>query len=100
MYSELKFTKSSTINIAVEIEAFEGVKRIAQKVALDFEKVVGSSPIIEENISEEINIVFATLGHSPFVRTLIAEGEFDATTIEGKNEVYAIQFIDNKLVIN
>ena len=95
----MKFNQISKINMAVEATAYEGVKRIATKVAGDFEKVLGVKPIISENISPEIEIIFATLGHSPFVDTLIEEGKFDATPIEGKNEVYAIQFISNKLLI-
>lgn len=99
MNQQLKFDKLSSIYIAVEKEAFEGVKRIARKVAGDFEKVVGVMATIKENIAEDTNIVFATLGNSPYVNGLIAAGKFDQASIEGKNEVYAIQFIDNKLVI-
>ena len=99
MDKELKFNQSSTINIAVETEAFLGVKMIARKVTKDFEKVVGVTPVISENISEEINIIFATLGHSPFVDSLVISEKFDATSIKGKNEVYAIQFIDDQLIV-
>ena len=97
--NQLNFTKTSNMRITVEKEAFEGVKRIAQKVASDFEKIVGVMPMITADISVEINIVFATLGNSSFVDSLIADGKFDAATIAGKNEVYAIQFIDDQLVI-
>ena len=99
MSKKLEFNQSSTINIAVEASAFLGVKRIAEKVAQDFEKIVGVMPTIVENISAEINIVFATLGNSPFVDALVAEGKFDANSIAGKHEVYASGFIDNKLTI-
>jgi len=95
----MKFNQTSKINIAVEITAYEGVKRIAQKVAKDFEKIVGVMPVIQENISSEINIIFATLGSSDYVDNLVADNKFDPTTIKGKNEVYAIKFIDDKLVI-
>jgi len=97
--NNLKFYKSTPISIAVEATAYEGVKRIANKVAKDFEKIIGTLPTIGENISSEINIIFATLDHSSFVDTLITDGKFDAKSIQGKTEVYAIQFIDKKLVI-
>lgn len=99
MSKRLKFSKSSSIKIVVEASASHGVKRIAKKVAQDFEKVVGVLPIIEESISEEIDFVFATLGSSAFVDALTADSKFDSASIEGKTEVYTIQFIDNKLVI-
>ena len=99
MIKELKFNQKSVINIAVEIEAHLGVKKIAGKVAQDFEKIIGVTPTIEENISGAINIVFATLGSSSFASYLIETGKFDATKILDKREVYAIQFIDDKLVI-
>ncbi|MCL2560640.1 MAG: glycosyl hydrolase 115 family protein, partial [Turicibacter sp.] len=99
MKTKLTFNTSRAINIATEAQAFEGVKRIAEKVAKDFEKVVGVKPTIATTISQDTHIVFATLGQSPFVDALIAKGKFDPATIAGKNEVYATQFIDNQLVI-
>ena len=99
MNKQLKFNKSSNINIAVEAHAFEGVKRIALKVAKDFEKVLGVTPAITDSISEEIDIVFATLGKSDFVDGLVDAGKFDASLLEGRNEVYAIEFIDGRLIV-
>jgi len=99
MSEALKFNQSTAIQIAVEKEAFLGVKKIAAKVAKDFEKVVGVLPVIHETISEEITIVFATLGSSAYVDELVAKDKFDKTAIEGKREVYAIQFIANQLVV-
>lgn len=99
MSQELKFTKSSSINILVEKEAFEGVRRVAAKVAKDFEKILGIVPKFQENISGGINVIFATFGNSPLVDAMIADGKFDSEKIAGKNEVYATQFIDDKLVI-
>ena len=82
----------------VETEAFEGVKRIAQKVANDFEKVCGTLPTIAESFSPNGNcentIIFATLNKSPLTDTLAREGKFDPSDIQGKREVYGIKFID------
>ncbi|MCL2410523.1 MAG: glycosyl hydrolase 115 family protein [Treponema sp.] len=87
----------------VEFEAFEGVKRIAQKVALDFEKVSGIMPDITEtfpiDVDSENIVVFATLGKSPIVEKLISEGKFDPSAINGKREVYRIMFIGKMLLI-
>ncbi|MCL1991240.1 MAG: glycosyl hydrolase 115 family protein [Defluviitaleaceae bacterium] len=95
----MKVNQSNPVNIAVEAAAYEGVKRIAEKVATDFEKVVGVTPIISECITEDVTIIFATLGRSAFVDGLILAGKFDKASIDGKNEVYAIQLIDDQLVI-
>ncbi|GBU28444.1 hypothetical protein R84B8_02003 [Treponema sp. R8-4-B8] len=87
----------------VENEAFEGVKRIAKKVGADFEKVCGASPTFSQNVllaaKKPNTIIFATLGKSPFVDTLISEGKYDSSAISGKREVYSIKFIDNALLV-
>jgi len=84
----------------VENTAFEGVKRIAAKVALDFKKVGGELPEITDSFTDDVNpIIFATLGRSQLVDGFIKDGKFDASAIEGKREVYQITFIDNSLLI-
>jgi hypothetical protein len=78
----------------VETEAFEGVKKTAQKVAKDFEKVCGRLPkITEELYSGEIVFIFATLGKSPLTDKLINEGKFNLSNIRGKREVYQISLL-------
>jgi len=88
--------------LTVEQEAFEGVKRIAKKVALDFEKVFGVLPDITDAYPDspdsslcDYNIIFATAGKSPFVNKLINENKFDPSAVNGRNEVYQIKFLDN-----
>ncbi|MCL2802164.1 MAG: glycosyl hydrolase 115 family protein [Treponema sp.] len=86
----------------VENEAFAGVKRIAQKAALDFQKVTGTLPVISETLNNgasQNTIVFATLGKSPYIDLLISKGKFDPSAVRNKREVYQIIFIDNVLVI-
>jgi hypothetical protein len=87
-------------NFIVEPEAFEGVKRIAKKIALDFEKVGGEFPVIADSFKAgESSVVFATLGKSPFADKQINEGKFDTCEILGKREVYKIKFIDSKTLL-
>jgi len=85
--------------IIAEPEAFEGVKRIAEKVALDFKKVTGSLPDITESIPDNTDcdtlIIFATLGNSPVIELLKNEGKFDPSAVSGKREVYQIKLIEN-----
>ncbi|MCL2181702.1 MAG: glycosyl hydrolase 115 family protein, partial [Treponema sp.] len=81
----------------VESEAFEGVKRIAKKAALDFEKVTGTLPNIAEAPSADcdLNVIFATVGKSPIADKLASGGKFDSSAVRGKREVYQIKLIDS-----
>jgi hypothetical protein len=79
----------------VEPDAFEGVKRIARKVAGDFGKICGKTPeITEKTGNAPCLILFATLGKSPLTDRLTREGKFDPSLIRGKREVYQIKLID------
>ncbi len=79
----------------IENEALEGVKRIAGKVAADFERVCGSLPSITDKPENSGNaVLFATLGHSPLLDTLAKAGEFDPSLLQGKREIYQIKFIE------
>ncbi|MCL2018902.1 MAG: glycosyl hydrolase 115 family protein [Oscillospiraceae bacterium] len=84
----------------VEKEAFEGVKRIAVKVAKDFEKVCGERPVISEELIPGPNtVIFATLDKSPLVDKLISDGEFEPSEIRGKREVYRIKKLENQALL-
>jgi len=93
----------NNFKFTVETEAFEGVKRIAAKVAKDFEKVCGTLPEITQAFSggenSESAVIFATLGKSPLADRFISEGKFDASAIQNKREVYQIKFIGDTLLI-
>jgi hypothetical protein len=85
----------NNFTFTVEKEAFEGVKKIAEKVALDFEKVGGSLPEISETFKGGRNsIIFATLGKSP-----LAEKYADVSAIAGKREVYQIKLLEDKTLL-
>ncbi|MDR1836282.1 MAG: glycosyl hydrolase 115 family protein [Treponema sp.] len=91
-----EYSAQNAFPFIVESEAFEGVKRIAQKVAADFEKVCGVQPqITEEPVKSETMIIFATLGKSQLTDKLTNAGKFDSSLIRGKREVYQIKFIDS-----
>ena len=92
----------SKFTFIVENEAFEGIKRIAKKVASDFKKVCGVYPAFLQTVplTEKSNtVIFATLGKSRFVDTLISEKKYDSSVISGKREVFNIKFIDNTLLV-
>jgi len=93
---DIEYSAKNPCLFIVENAAFEGVKRIAKKVAADFEKVCGSLPKITEKLENGGNaVVFATLGKSQLLDTLKSAGKFDPSLILGKREVYQIKLIDN-----
>jgi hypothetical protein len=92
----IEYSAKNPCPFMVEREAFEGVKRIAKKVAADFEKVCGSLPEITDKLENNGNaVIFATLGKSPLADALASAGKFDMSLIRGKREVYQIKLIDN-----
>ncbi len=82
----------------VEETAFEGVKRIAAKVAADVEKVTGILPEIVDTLDglkgTDTQVVFcATLGKSALLQKL--QGALRTAEVEGKREVYEISLLPN-----
>jgi hypothetical protein len=92
----IEYSKQNALPFTVESEAFGGVKRIAKKVAADFEKVCGVCPQVTETLPKsETAIIFATLGKSQLTDKLVGAGKFDPSPIRGKREVYQIKLIDS-----
>ncbi len=101
MKMELK--KDSLPPVLVESGAFEGVRRIAGKVAEDIRKVTGGLPkvVTEEGLSAAASsqvILCATLGKSRILDALAARGLVDTEELQkdGKGpkwEVYRIRLI-------
>ncbi len=89
------------ITIFVEKEAYEGVYKIAEKVALDFEKVCNQKPQIIRTIdsckeSQSTPVVLcATLGHSPLIDQLVAAGKLDISALQGKWECFLRTVVKN-----
>lgn len=80
----------------VEESAFEGVKRVAAKVAGDVEKVSGAKPDIltsADNAGERL-VLCATLGRSALADALVAEGKLDVSAVSGKREVFALKIVE------
>lgn len=83
------------VSLLVEAEAFEGVKRIAGKVAEDIRKVTGSRPQVLERLGagQRQAVLCATLDRSALARALEEAGLLDAAGLRGRREVYLIQKI-------
>lgn len=87
--------------ILVEASAFEGVKRIAAKVALDIEKVTGILPPViteEEFLAGKFEqvILCATVGQSAMLDELEESGHLNLYKVRGKREVFQLQFVESK----
>lgn len=80
--------------LLVEPEGFEGVRRIAGRVARDIEAVTGFAPEVTDRLPEDGSplILCATLGQSPLADRLLARGVLDEKRLRGKREVFQIRF--------
>ena len=85
--------------LMTEETAYPGVRRIADKVAGDFEKVTGTRPGVisgagavreaKGSSGKTVVILAATLGRSPLTRELISAGRLSQELLEkicGKRE--------------
>lgn len=89
--------ENQAVPLLVETGAFEGVRRIAGKVAEDICKVTGKKPqVLEESqlAAGQIRaILCATVDKSPLTAALEQAGVLDLNAVRGKREVYRIQKI-------
>ena len=97
---KINFDKEHIPQIVVESGGYEGVRRIAGKVAEDVCKVAGFRPevVTEREISSTQIILCATLGKSPMLDALAEAGLFETACLRradgGKKwEVYRIQML-------
>ena len=74
----------------LEPQAYEGVRRIAGKVAGDIEAVTGVRPAVVDHWDGGQVIVCATLGKSALAENLVAQGVLEERRLSGKREVYQI----------
>lgn len=92
------FEREKTAVFYLEPEALPGVKKIAEKVAQDFEKVCGAKPEIVETVCEEETVIFAaTVGHSPLLEEMERQGRLDLTDVRDKWEVFSIQCVEKPM---
>jgi hypothetical protein len=79
-----------------EQQAFNGVRKIADKVMQDVELVFGISSSSTEELDKLTSnaVIYGTIGRSPVLETLSEQGFIDLETIKGKREVYLFQTID------
>lgn len=81
-----------------EAQALPGVKRVAGMVKQDIELVTGVSPAgITSGQGSGCAVLYGTIGHSPMLDALEAQGKIALNAIRGKWECYSFQVIENPL---
>lgn len=91
------YREQAVSDLIVEPEAYEGVRRIAGKVAADMENVFGAQPRILDGLEEAgaYPVICATLGKSPLVDELAQRAKLPLSRIQGKRECYFLRFVRN-----
>lgn len=78
-----------------EAQALPGVKRVAGMVKQDIELVTGVLPAgITAGQGSGCAVLYGTIGHSPMLDALEAQGKIALNAIRGKWECYSFQVIE------
>ena len=81
---------------------FSGVKKIADKVCLDVERVTGKKTAVSAGtVTLEGAVLFATLGKAPLADKLASENGLsdEVSKITGKRECYVFAVKSDKIII-
>ena len=72
---------NSNVSFLIEDSAFPGVLKIADKVCTDIERVTGKAPAKIKNVQDAKDglIIFGTVGKSPMLDQLAADGKIHVT---------------------
>jgi len=75
---------------------FAGVERVAGHLQDDVERVTGVRPTLALDTVPQVPnlIVIGTLGESPLVDQLVADGRLDVTEVQGRWETFVLQAVD------
>jgi hypothetical protein len=98
------YDKNTVPGFYIDIGADEGIKRIAQKVVEDFNKVTGRNETVkilsDYSIKEgEKAVIFACKGKSHILDLLEKSGKIDCNGLNGKWEVYGNWIVDDSVLI-
>lgn len=99
MFELVKGGKAAGIYVDEKASDYVGLSHVAKKLAEDVQMVTGVAPKQDEELTEEFQIVAGTLGQSPVVDGMVADGSLDVSAIQGKRESYALRLVGKKLVV-
>jgi len=89
----------SNLRFYIENSISSGVRKIADKVRLDVQRVTGVMPEYAENLNAiQGNIViFGNPDNSPIIHQLELEKKIDLSDVRGKREVYSFSVIETPI---
>lgn len=99
MFELVKAGKAAGIYVDKASGDVSGLNHVAQKIKADIELVTGVSPSLDGELTDGFQIVAGTIGSSPVIDGMIADGKLDVKAIQGKRECYALRPVENKLVV-
>lgn len=87
--------KEKAANLYIDREASDhkGLAHVAQAVAGDIELVTGVKPLLEEELTDQPQIIVGTLGKSPVLERFVKDGILDASVLAGKRESYLVRSV-------
>ena len=87
----------SNLTFYIEPSIHSGVKKIADKVRLDIQRVTDSLPEYGENLNalEGNLLIFAIADTSPVLQKLELEKKINLSDVRGKNEVFLFNVVEN-----
>ena len=93
------FDGAAVAPILVDANVNDAVVRAAGDLAEDFARVTGVKPVMAAGPSANkgFRVVIGTLGRSPMIDRMAAEGKLDAKGISGQWESYVLQVVTNPL---
>lgn len=99
MFELVKAGKAAGIYVDKSSKDASGLLHVAEKISADIALVSGVRPSVDGTLTDGFQVVAGTLGKSPVIDEMEAEGRLDVTAIAGKRETYAIRLVGKKLVV-
>ena len=99
MFELVKGGKAAGIYVDEKAADYAGLSHVAKKLAEDIQMVTGVAPGQDKELTDGFQIVAGTLGSSPVVDGMVADGTLDVSAIQGKRESYALRLVGKKLVV-
>lgn len=85
-------------SLYLSAEDWPGVARAAGDVQLDLERVTGTKPALSTGAPAGPAVILAgTVGHSPLIDGLAAQGKIDVGGIRGRWEAFLIEVVEHPL---
>ncbi len=85
----------SDFSIVCDTADYAVVRRSAEMLASDIEKVTGFKPTVGTGMPEGKVLLLGTLGHHALIDRLVSDGKIDVAAIEGGWEQFVVRRVEN-----